>query len=234
MSSISRCGASRCCSASDPPGPKGQDDDLTPETTRSHRPRADALETRAGGSPARKAGAGGRTRTGTALSRLGIFVPATAFAARALHVRCGARFGVWTIPSPLRALARFRCCPSSLYTFAPAIRPKRLARDCLSPVSPSLGSSASRVSPRALKDSSPLRLPVSPRPRMPTYTLGGARPPTGRVHKQQEKPSRRRFSGVPPFATPDARKDADQPLPVCPQTSPQICPVGSVTRPSFS
>jgi hypothetical protein len=28
------------------------------------------------------------------------------------------------------ALSRVRCCPSSLYTFAPADRPARLARDC--------------------------------------------------------------------------------------------------------
>ena len=42
-----------------------------------------------------------------------------------------ARFGVWTIPSPLRAFARFRCCPSSLYTFAAALLLMRLARDRL-------------------------------------------------------------------------------------------------------
>jgi len=62
------------------------------------------------------------------------------------------------------ALARVRCCSSSLYTFAPAVRPERLARDCLLPVSPTLGSSAPRISPRALNVLSPLRLPVSPRP----------------------------------------------------------------------
>ena len=49
------------------------------------------------------------------------------------------------------ALSRFRCCPSSLYTFAPVVRPERLARDCLLPVSPNLGSSAPSVSRRALK-----------------------------------------------------------------------------------
>jgi hypothetical protein len=49
------------------------------------------------------------------------------------------------------ARSRVRRCPSSLYTFAPAVRPERLARDCLLPVSPSLGSSAPRVSPGALK-----------------------------------------------------------------------------------
>ena len=49
------------------------------------------------------------------------------------------------------ARSRLRCCPSSLYTFAPAVRPERLARDCLLPVSPNLGSSAPSVSRRALK-----------------------------------------------------------------------------------
>ena len=49
------------------------------------------------------------------------------------------------------ARSRFRCCPSSLYTFAPVVRPVRLARDCLLPVSPNLSSSAPRVSRRALK-----------------------------------------------------------------------------------
>ncbi len=62
------------------------------------------------------------------------------------------------------ARLRFRRCPSSLYTFAPAVRPVRLARDCLLPVSPNLSSSAPRVSPWALNLLSPLRLPVPPRP----------------------------------------------------------------------
>jgi hypothetical protein len=57
------------------------------------------------------------------------------------------------------ARSRFRCCPSSLYTFAPVIRPERLARDCLLPVSPNLSSSAPSVSRRALNCLSPLRLP---------------------------------------------------------------------------
>ena len=65
----------------------------------------------------------------------GFSYPATAFAAFAPHVWREARFGVWTIPSPLRAFACCRCCPSSLYTFAPANVacsqwPERLARDC--------------------------------------------------------------------------------------------------------
>jgi hypothetical protein len=49
------------------------------------------------------------------------------------------------------ARSRVRCCPSSLYTFTPAVGPERLARDCLLPVSPNLGSSAPWVSPGALK-----------------------------------------------------------------------------------
>src|SRR5260370_27425361 len=49
------------------------------------------------------------------------------------------------------ACSCFRCCSSSLYTFAPVVRPARLARDCLLPVSPTLGSSAPSVSRRALK-----------------------------------------------------------------------------------
>jgi hypothetical protein len=48
------------------------------------------------------------------------------------------------------ARSRFRCCSSSLYTFAPAVQLERLARDCLLPVSPNLGSSAPSVSRRAL------------------------------------------------------------------------------------
>ena len=58
------------------------------------------------------------------------------------------------------ARSRLRCCPSSLYTFAPAVRPGRLARDChLAEVSPNLSSSASSVSRGALNRLSPLRLP---------------------------------------------------------------------------
>jgi hypothetical protein len=56
-----------------------------------------------------KSGADGRTRTGTGNAQR-IFLPATAFAAAIFMT-----FVVWTIPSPWRF--RFRCCPSSLYTF---------------------------------------------------------------------------------------------------------------------
>ena len=45
-------------------------------------------------------GAGGRARTGTALSSRGIFLPATALAASPWRVRAVGSFVVWTIPSP--------------------------------------------------------------------------------------------------------------------------------------
>ena len=65
----------------------------------------------------------------------------------------------------LLRIARVRRCPSSLYTFPQAVRPG-LARDRHLQGSPNLSSSASPVSRRALKfSSSPLRLPVPPRPR---------------------------------------------------------------------
>lgn len=112
---------------------------------------------------ARLVGAGGRGRTGTALSSRGIFLPTTALAAgpsarSRFRLVCGLDY-TFTL-----ARSRVRCCPSSLYTFAPVVRPERLARDCLLPVSPNLSSSAPSVSRRALKRLSPLRLPISPRP----------------------------------------------------------------------
>jgi hypothetical protein len=79
---------------------------------------------------------------------------------------------VWTIPSPCPgSIPGVRRCPSSLYTF-PA-RPIASGRVrawlgiAMSQVPPNLGSSTSRVSAGALKLSSPLRLPVPPRPRGP-------------------------------------------------------------------
>ena len=43
------------------------------------------------------------------------------------------RFGsVWGLDYTFTvARSHLRCCPSSLYTFAPVVRPVRLARDCL-------------------------------------------------------------------------------------------------------
>lgn len=49
-----------------------------------------------------KIGAGGRGRTGTALSSRGIFLPATALAASPWRVGAVGSFVVWTIPSPWR------------------------------------------------------------------------------------------------------------------------------------
>ena len=82
--------------------------------------------------------------------------------------RIGA-FVVWTIPSPwLRRFRRsFRRYPSSLYTFpSPG-----LARDCHLTGSPEFGQFYFSVSRRALNlRLSPLRLPISPRPRdVPAY-----------------------------------------------------------------
>ena len=74
-------------------------------------------------------------------------------------------FAVWTIPSPCPGGREFRCCPSSLYTF-PAEFSAGLGSGSPLQGSPNLGSSTSPVSRRALKFRlSPLRLPISPRPR---------------------------------------------------------------------
>jgi hypothetical protein len=54
---------------------------------------------------AMKHGAGGRTRTGTALTSRGIFIPAAAFAALPRRVHAIGSFVVWTIPSPWRVRA---------------------------------------------------------------------------------------------------------------------------------
>jgi len=94
------------------------------------------------------AGAGGRTRTGTVLANRGIFVPLR------LSPPCQTRSCVRPVCGLdytfTLALSRVRRCPSSLYTFASAVRPVRLARDCLLAVSPNLSSSTPQVSPRAL------------------------------------------------------------------------------------
>jgi hypothetical protein len=76
-------------------------------------------------------------------------------------------FVVWTIPSPwrLRAVGAARLVStSSSRTFVPRLGSESPSL-CRSKASPSLSSSASRVSPQALKlRSSPLRLPIPPRP----------------------------------------------------------------------
>ena len=60
-------------------------------------------------------------------------------------------FGVWTIPSPYPDLAPdVRCCPSSLYTF-PAVSGRAWLGIATLQGSPTLSSSASPVSRRALK-----------------------------------------------------------------------------------
>jgi hypothetical protein len=68
---------------------------------------------------------------------------------------------------PAPPVAEVRCCPSSLYTFPPGPGPLGLGSGLPAKVSPSLGSSASRVSrgstqSRAFKS---VASTVSPRPR---------------------------------------------------------------------
>ena len=63
------------------------------------------------------------------------------------------------------ARSRFRCRPSSLYTFAPVDRPVRLARDCQVKGFPEFGQFCIPGFPGSTQvASSPLRLPVPPRP----------------------------------------------------------------------
>ena len=63
------------------------------------------------------------------------------------------------------ARSRFRCRPSSLYTFAPVDRPERLARDCQVKGFPEFGQFCIPGFPGSTQvASSPLRLPVPPRP----------------------------------------------------------------------
>jgi hypothetical protein len=113
-------------------------------------------------------GAGGGTRTPTGLAALRIFLPATAFAASRAPHRCAAPrvCGLdypFTVLRPRRRLgaARLVSTPSR-----PGLLPSGLGSGLPVKVSPSLGSSASWVSRRSTQvASSPLRLPVSPRPR---------------------------------------------------------------------
>ena len=90
-------------------------------------------------------------------------------------------FGVWGLDYPFTlARARLRCCPSSLYTFRRACGCRRLGSGLpLGEVSPTLGSSTAPVSRGALNCSSPLRLPISPRPHLAsnlTTAQDGAKP----------------------------------------------------------
>ncbi len=100
-------------------------------------------------------GAGGGTRTPTGKS------PTDFLTSYGFRRPRDARFVVWTIPSPWRV--RFRCCPSSLYTF-PAFGRAWLGI-AISQVSPNLGSSASQVSLKALFD----RLPTLQIAEKPAY-----------------------------------------------------------------
>lgn len=124
-----------------------------------------------------RGGAGGGTRTPTGIAALRIFIPATAFAALAPHTDAEGA-SLWSGLSLHRAPAEpeFRCCPSSLYTFPWRARALRgLARDCQrrfprvwAVLHPGFPPEHSGRSP------SPLRLPVSPRPRDPLCISLGA------------------------------------------------------------
>ena len=103
-------------------------------------------------------GAGGRTRTRTGLSALRIFVPATAFAAAVRRLGSGLSL------HPARP--RLRCCPSSLYTF-PGMSVPRLGSGLPLQRFPRLWAVLHRRFPGVHSIcSSPLRLPISPRPHL--------------------------------------------------------------------
>ena len=108
-------------------------------------------------------------------------------------------FVVWTIPSPSGTVPG-RCCPSSLYTFPEeAFRPG-LARDRHFRV-PRLWAVLHRRFPRrALKfSSSPLRLPVSPRPRGRSSAAVHDRTTARNGRPQSSSASRRGFACLPDF-----------------------------------
>jgi hypothetical protein len=93
-------------------------------------------------------GAGGGTRTLTDLAAQRIFVPSYGFR-RPCCLRQGLGSGLSLHHSP-GCLPGFRCCPSSLYTF-PAVLDRAWLGIAISQGSPTLSSSASPVSRRALK-----------------------------------------------------------------------------------
>lgn len=76
-------------------------------------------------------------------------------------------FVVWTIPSPWARDRAFRCCPSSLYTFASRHSAgTRLARDCQLKGFPEFEQFCTLGFPRGTQVVlSPLRLPIPPCPR---------------------------------------------------------------------
>jgi len=94
-----------------------------------------------------------------------IFVPSTAFAALTQNVILAPGLGSGLSLHPPPKDAGLRCCPSSLYTFPDCSMSSRLGSGLPFQVSPNLGSSASPVSQASTQSSSsPLRLPVPPRP----------------------------------------------------------------------
>jgi hypothetical protein len=84
-----------------------------------------------------------------------IFLPATAFAAAPEQGVCGLDY-------PFTLAIGFRCCPSSLYTFPF----KGLARDRHLTGFPEFGQFCIPGFPKSTQaHSSPMRLPIPPRPR---------------------------------------------------------------------
>ena len=140
----------------------------------------------------RECGAGGRTRTGTSLSALRIFVPLR------LSPPPVRAFVVWTIPSPWPQGRRRR--PSSLYTF-PGRSSQGLARDRHSTGFPEFERFYVRGFPQRTRgrSPSPLRLPISPRPRSPSGLPqpGKVRPQRYRVRAERAWAFRLRSSRGP-------------------------------------
>jgi hypothetical protein len=151
----------------------GQGDRILPDVSGGAAPPK--AEGCCGASMVARCGAGGRARTGTGLAALRIFLPTTAFAALAPR-RLSANAQVRGLDYPFtlafaRERSRVRCCPSSLYTFPRRLRAKGLARDCHVTGFPEFGQFCIAGFPtRTQACSSPLRLPVSPRPQSIRYS----------------------------------------------------------------
>ena len=166
--------------------PRPESDRAAPRTRRC------CASSIAEGSVVRAAG----TRTPTGLSALRIFLPATAFAASP-----GASAGLWSGLSLHHGAVRaVRCCPSSLYTFPGACGCRGLGSGLPCARFPRIWAV---LHPRFPGEhsivSSPLRLPVSPRPHLAANLTT---PPDGAKPKLTMRRRRlRRASGVlPPSA----------------------------------
>jgi hypothetical protein len=70
------------------------------------------------------------------------------------------------------ARSRVRCCPSSLYTFTPAVRLARLARDCQLRGFPEFGQFYSSGFPEGTQILKSLASTISPRPHTGRKCIG--------------------------------------------------------------